>query len=165
MALGFNLNLGKEISGLLLCVLVVGSVLGGVSLGVYGNNRGNTCIDGSADVPIAYLSWLCAFGVTVLVWNAFTSICALFYGFGPYDLSNGCGWLLGISFVTSSLFQLAWMIVGAVSYFGQIYDSCPTGEPLYAWGIALFAIEVVMAAVGTCCACFTAYATFCDRRF
>jgi hypothetical protein len=106
-----------------------------------------SCIGSYSGISFPYGIWLKVFGWTqigavlaTIVFGALSIVCEMEAASAMIILTN----------VLSGFFHFCWFIVGAVLYFKEVSPNCPSGTPLYDFGLALFIIQCI-AWGGACC--------------
>lgn len=132
-------------------MFVGGSVMFICSIVIANQNASEPCILDDDAIALGYIDWLWYYGVLGLVMQGIFILCigALLAVYGLPNLTRYITTCSLCIFVVLALFWLAWMIVGSILYFHDIHDSCPVGQSLYQFGLAVFIIWMIQ--IGLCC--------------
>jgi len=150
----------SEVTPLSVCINVftfIGAIVMFIcSIIIANQNSTNPCAEDDDAIALAYTDWLwyfgvlglCTLGIVVLLGAAAVFVNGLQH---LTKLIVSCSLCL---FITLTGFWLAWMIVGSILYFHDIHGTCPAGETLRQFGLAVFIIWVIQTGLGcmrSCC--------------
>lgn len=91
-------------------------------------------------IEITYANWLKIYGITEI----YTMGVCLFLFIWWRHMRDDCLMCLGYTVaILGYAFQFVWYIIGAILYFKTVISSCPSGQPLHDFGLALFIIQTI----------------------
>ena len=138
---------GKVILCMVVALLVLGSTFGVASLVIWSKNSDNPCLGGTSLIGFSYLTWLLWTGITILVGQVVELLLLGLYLHADNNKNDGLAMMTWISaaiwMFLYGCFSVAWYVVGAILYFKEVANNCPTGQNLHDYALALFIIQTV----------------------
>jgi hypothetical protein len=130
-----------------LTVVLMTTSVGIASLVIWDENQNDTCAVRTDLVEFSYFTWLFWTGLVILIVNAIFLPAFIIY---TCALARGKTLVAAFMFallrsvsILTTLFDIAWFVVGAILYFKEIHTECPTGGALHKFGLALFILQCI----------------------
>ena len=121
-------------------LLLVGVVWPGFIIVVARNEANAACVGESW---VSYSIWLTIHGASLLIYTAFIFV---FIPMTMYNGARSARLVIRILSILQFLFQVSWLVLGAILYFEVVQPLCENSSPIYIYGIIVFVMQCVIVA-------------------